>query len=120
LFPNNDINYFLFNDISKSEFNSFIDKINNFLNKENINKVLKLITNNNTFSNYQKIIILIFLDLSENTKESLKIVDSFDEDFLIDIVKEKVIYNRLSRNIRQLILNKLSNSKWISNYKGSF
>lgn len=120
MFSSNDINYFLFNDISRSEFNNFIEKINNFLNKENISKVLNFITNNNNFSNYQKIILVIFLELSGSNKECSKIVDSFDEDFLIDIVKEKNVYNKLSRNIRQLILNRLSNSKWISNYKGAF
>ncbi|GIW22606.1 MAG: hypothetical protein KatS3mg068_1613 [Candidatus Sericytochromatia bacterium] len=119
MFPSNDINYFFFKNISKSEFKIFIEKINNFLNKENINKVLSLITNNNNFSNYQKIIIIIFLDLSGNIKECSKLVDSFEEDFLLEIVKEKFIYNKLSRNIKQLIINKLSNSKWISNYKGS-
>jgi hypothetical protein len=124
LFSNNDINYFLFNNISISEFNYFVGEINNFLNKDNINKVLEFLANSNNNnkinSNYKKIIILVFLDLSSNNKESLKIIDSLDEDFLVDIVKNKSIYNKLSRNIRQLILDKLSKSKWISNYKSTF
>lgn len=124
MFSNNDINYFLFNNISISEFNYFVGEINNFLNKDNINKVLEFLANSNNNnkinSNYKKIIILVFLDLSSNNKESLKIIDSLDEDFLVDIVKNKSIYNKLSRNIRQLILDKLSKSKWISNYKSTF